>query len=103
MRIVYITTETSEAAKNISKRLLEKRLIACANIFPIESMYWWKGKVTEGFEFVILCKAPDDNYEEIEKEVKAIHEEEVPAIYSWKVDKVSKDYEDWLKRETKRK
>jgi periplasmic divalent cation tolerance protein len=40
----YITNPSKEEAKRIAKHLLDKRIIACANIFPIESMYWWDGK-----------------------------------------------------------
>jgi len=35
--LVYITHETENAAKKISDYLLNKKLIACANIFPITS------------------------------------------------------------------
>jgi len=101
MRIVYITTRNSGEAKKISSHLLKKKLIACANIFPIESMYWWQGEIEENVEFVILCKTIDGNFEKIEKEVKKMHEYDIPAIYSWKADKISKKYSDWIKKETK--
>jgi periplasmic divalent cation tolerance protein len=101
MRIVYITARNSDEAKKISTHLLEKKLIACANIFPIESMYWWKGDIQENVEFVILCKTSDGNFEKINKEVIKIHEYDTPAIYSWKADKANKKYSDWIKKETK--
>ena len=101
MRIVYITTRNSGEAKKISHHLLQKKLIACANIFPIESMYWWDKEIQEDVEFVILAKTKDENYEKVEKAVKELHEYDIPAIYSWKADKVSKDYSDWVEKETK--
>ncbi len=102
MRIVYITTRNSGEAKKIASHLLKKRLIACANIFPIESMYWFEGEIEENIEFVLLGKTTDSNFNKIEKEVSSMHSYEIPAIYSWKVDKVSKDYDDWIKKEVKR-
>ena len=100
MRIVYITVPNVGEAKKISHQLLHKKLVACTNIFPIESMYWWNGEINENVEFVILAKTSDKNFEKIEKTVKGMHKYEMPAIYSWKVDKVSKDYEDWVNKET---
>jgi len=32
--IIYATTSNKEEAKRIAKLLLEKRLVACVNIFP---------------------------------------------------------------------
>jgi periplasmic divalent cation tolerance protein len=100
MRIVYITTRNSAEAKKISSHLLKKRLIACANIFPIESMFWWDGEIQENIEFVILAKTRDENYKKVEDLVKKMHSYETPAVLSWKMDKVSKKYSDWVDRET---
>ena len=47
MAFVYITCKDKKEARKISRFLLEKKLIACANIFPIESMYRWEGKMVD--------------------------------------------------------
>jgi periplasmic divalent cation tolerance protein len=101
MRIVYLTAKDSESAKKISKSLLKKKLIACANIFPVESMYSWQGKIEDVSEYVILAKTTDSNFGKVEKAVNDMHGYDVPAIYSWKADKVSKRYSDWIKGEVK--
>jgi periplasmic divalent cation tolerance protein len=103
MRIVYITARNSGEAKKISYHLLNKHLVACTNIFPIESMYWENDAIQENVEYVILAKTSDSNFEKIEKEVKSLHEYKIPAIFSLKIDQVTKDYSDWLKKETKSK
>jgi len=97
MRIIYITTRNAGEAKKISYHLLKKKLVACTNIFPIESMYWMNGDIQEDMEFVVLGKTTDGKYEDIEKEIKGMHTYEIPAIYSWKTDKVNKDYDEWIK------
>ena len=98
MALIYITCKDKEEAKKISKHLLEKRLIACANIFPIESMYWWKGKIEEVNEHVIIAKGLD--FEKIKQEVRKIHSYDVPAIL--KIDaEANEEYMDWVKKEVK--
>ena len=47
---VYTTHPDLKTAKRISSVLLKKRLIACANFFPITSMYWWEGKIQNDSE-----------------------------------------------------
>ncbi|AJF61177.1 TPA: divalent-cation tolerance protein CutA [Candidatus Woesearchaeota archaeon] len=98
MRLVYITARNSAEAKKISGHLLKKKLAGCVNIFPVESMYWWDGEMQEDVEFVLLVKTANDNFERIEKAVLEIHSYEIPAIYSWKVDKISRKYDEWISK-----
>ncbi len=95
MTLIYITCKDKEEAKKISKALLEKRLIACSNMFPIESMYWWKGKIEEDNEVAIIAKTKDKNYNKIKEEVKKLHSYEVPCIL--KLESVANiDYDKWV-------
>ena len=101
MRIVYVTCKDMDEAKKISRHLIENKLVACANIFPINSIYSWEGKIKEDNEVVVLLKTRDNNYENIESEIKKLHSYDIPAIYSWTVDKINKDYLTWIKKDTK--
>ena len=97
---VYITCKDEKEAVRISKHLLKKRLIACSNMFPIKSMYWWKEKITKDNEIVMLAKAPGKNYEKIKKEVKKLHSYDIPCILKYDID-ANKEYKEWVKKETK--
>lgn len=101
MIVVGITCETRESAKKIAKALLEKRLIACSNIFPVESLFWWKGEVASEEEVFLMCKSLESKYEDIKKAVEELHEYDVPLIEAWKVDYINKDYEEFLKEEVR--
>lgn len=100
MVFVYITCKDKEEAKKISKALLEKRLIACSNMFPIESMYWWEGKIQEDNEIVILAKTKAPNYNKIKQEVKKLHSYDVPCILKIDVE-ANKLYQKWIDEEVK--
>ena len=100
MSFVYITCKDKKEAKKISRYLLEKRLVACTNIFPIESSYWWKGKIVDDKEYVILAKTLAKNYDKIKIEVKKIHSYSVPCICLLDA-KSNKEYNEWLKKEVR--
>lgn len=100
MIFIYITNPTKKIAKKISKHLLKERLIACANIYESESLYWWKNKITEDNEFTIIAKTTEDKFEKVKKEVKKIHPYKVPCIVKIPVSP-NKEYLDWLKKEVK--
>ena len=100
MVILYVTCKNSKEAEKITFHLLTKRLIACANIFPIKSMYWWNGKIAKGKEHVIIAKTTANNLKKAEKEIKRMHSYKVPCILSINAS-ANKEYLDWLKKEIK--
>ncbi len=100
MILIYITCKDKKEAVKISKHLLKKKLIACSNMFPIKSMYWWNKKIVNDKEFVILAKTANKNYKAIEKEVKKLHSYEIPCIL--KIDSNANiEYDKWVKKEIK--
>ena len=98
MILVYITCKDNQEAKKISDHLLNKKLAACTNIFPITSAYWWKGKIENENEIVLLAKTLEKNYNKIKQEVKKIHSYETPCILKIKVE-ANESYCKWVKEE----
>ncbi len=98
--IIYITHKNLEEAKKIANHLLEKRLIACANFFPVESAYRWKGKIERAQEIVSIVKTKSKNLEKVKTEVKKIHPYDVPCIMKINVE-ANDDYERWIEEEAK--
>ena len=94
--IVYITHPDKESARKISDKLIEEKLVACANIFPIESAYWWKGKVENEDEWVSIVKSLPEKYSAIIKSVEDMHSYDVPCIMKIEAD-ANEAYEKWIK------
>lgn len=98
MAIAYITCRDKKEAEKISLHLLGKRLIACANIFPIRSLYWWKGKIAKENETAIIAKTNNKNFKKLVDEVRKLHSYSIPCIL--RIDAAAnKDYEAWAKKE----
>lgn len=98
---IYITNPTEKEAEKIAKFLLKKKLIACANIFPIKSLYWWNRKIAQEKEVVLIVKTTKNNFEEVKREVEKIHPYKIPCIVKIPVSS-NKKYFDWLKDEIKK-
>ena len=98
--ILYVTHENLKNAQKIASHLLQKKLIACANFFPIKSSYWWKGKIENSEEIVSLLKTRKENWEKVKSEIKKIHPYETPCIIKMNVE-ANEDYESWVNDETK--
>lgn len=98
---IYVTVSSNAEAKELAKMLLEKKLIACANIFPIESIYFWNGQLQEDNEHAIIMKTQTKLVDEVIIELKKLHSYDVPCIVSWDVANGNKEYIAWVKEETK--
>ena len=97
--IVYITCGDKEEAEKIGCAIVEERLAACVNYFPINSIYRWKGKVEKGQEYVLVCKTTGEKFTKLKKKVKQLHSYELPVIVFWKI-RAEKEVLDWIKDST---
>ena len=99
MIFIYITCSNRKEAKRIGFVLVKKKLVACCNIFPIESIYWWQGKVIQDREVVLIAKTLKKNFKKVEKEVKKLHSYTVSCILEIPIRMGNPEYLKWLKNE----
>lgn len=97
--LIYVTHPDLQTAKKIANILLKKRLIACANFFPIKSTYWWKRRLEKSSEVVSLLKTKKGNWIKVKREIEKFHPYEVPCIIKIEVE-ANKPYEDWINYST---
>jgi len=95
--VVMVMTASQEEAEKISQRLLEEKLIACANIFgPVSSLFRWSGQIERAEEYALLMKSRLNLFENLAAAVKALHSYEVPEILALPILKGSTAYMDWV-------
>ena len=99
--LVYSTFGNLDDARRVGKTLVEERLAACVNIIPkIHSFYWWKEKVEEDEESVLIAKITSENADKVVERIRELHPYELPAILVIPLTKVLKDFADYVKSET---
>ncbi len=95
--VVVITAGSQDEATRIAELLIEKRLAACVQILPqIQSIYRWNESVEHNAEFVLLAKTTEDNFDTLEREVRAQHSYDVPEIIALPILASSAPYHEWL-------
>ncbi len=99
----YITTGNENEAERVARRLVEKNLVACANIIPqIKSFFRWEGEVQGESECIVVGKTRTSLIGELVEEVKNVHSYEVPCVLSWPIEKGNPDFLRWIETETKK-
>jgi len=97
--VISITTANKEEAVRIASSLLASKLCACAQMFPVESYYHWKGRVENSEEILLLVKTKKEKYDEVEKEVLRLHSYEIPEILCSDVACGFSKYLNWIDEE----
>jgi len=102
IQIVQITTMTdsSQLAATIADTLVRERLAACAQVLgPLDSVYWWQGRMEKTTEWQCVLKTRDDLYKKAEARIITLHGYEVPAIIAVPIVYGSKSYLEWMNNE----
>jgi periplasmic divalent cation tolerance protein len=98
--LIYIPCKNKAESMKIANALLKGKLIACASMFSISSIYKWEGKMTTSKEIVLIAKTKPMNYEKIKKLVTKMHSYSTPCIM--KINAVANEpYYRWLMGEMK--
>lgn len=94
--IVISTYPTKKSALSISKKLLEEKLTACANITLTNSIYYWKGKIEHKNEYMVFFKTNTKNKSLLKKTIFHNHPYEVSEILEINSDSFNLPYFKWL-------
>ena len=98
----YITTKNKTEAKKIAKVLLKEKLCACVNIFDnMNSMYWWKNKIEEANETVLIAKTTKNKFSQLSARVKQLHSYDCPCILQIPITDGNREYISWLQSNLK--
>ncbi len=95
----YVTHPDEDTARRIAEHLVQTHAVACANIFPIKSVYWWNQSICSEGEWVSVLKTTPTKEKEVERTIRALHPYHVPCILRFEV-RANEDYEQWIEEST---
>ncbi|MEO1034824.1 MAG: divalent-cation tolerance protein CutA [Pseudomonadota bacterium] len=97
---VITTLDTRAGAQSLSRELVERNLVACAQISEIESCFRWDGAIQQEPEFRLVLKTVAARYAELEVAIAELHPYDVPAIYAFEAHEVFGPYAEWVTANT---
>lgn len=98
---VYVTCPDDASARRLARALLERRLVACANLVPVTSLYHWEGRVEEAGEVAMFLKTRRALVPAVVQAVKELHPYQVPCAVGFELGEGSPDYYAWVEAETR--
>jgi len=99
--ITITTYPNKESAKHTARFLVEDRLAACVQLFPVESVYSWKGEICDENEVMLFIKSKTVLFDKISAAIKESHTYEVPEIVQIQIGDGLLEYLNWIGECTK--
>ena len=98
--IVQTHTNKKQVYIDISRLLIEKKIVACVNIYPaVLSIYRYNNEVVEDNEYLVHIKTTSDKFTEIRKIIERLHNYETPEIISLEITEGNEKYLKWIQDE----
>jgi periplasmic divalent cation tolerance protein len=95
--VVFMTAASGEEATRLAEMLVGAHLAACVQILPeIESVYRWRGQIERSSEVLLLVKTTRGKFDDLEREVRALHSYDTPEIVAVPIVAGSAPYLEWL-------
>ncbi len=98
---IWINCPDESVAQEISRRLVNDRLVASSNIYPaIRSTYRWHGRIESRTEVPLRLRTRADLFERVVEQARTLHPYETPAIVGVDVEYLDEHYRAWIVAET---
>ena len=99
--LILVTAPNIKLARSLVNAALKPKLAACANIIPsIESHYWWKEKLENEKEVLILFKTIKENITELEQTICNLHTYDTPEFVAVPIAYGNQKYLNWISDNT---
>jgi len=97
--VVFMTAANGEEATRLAEMLVGAHLAACVQILPeMESVYRWQGKIERQSEVLLIAKTTREKFDDLEREVRALHSYDTPEIVAVPIVTGSAPYLEWLSK-----
>ncbi|HMI89121.1 MAG TPA: divalent cation tolerance protein CutA [Polyangiaceae bacterium] len=100
---IALTNVPPDQAENIARALVEERLVACVNAYPVRSTYRWEGRLEVQSEITLMMKVSADGVGGLRTRLRELHPYELPEFIVLDVDVASSlpAYVEWVRIESR--
>ncbi|MFF1787511.1 divalent-cation tolerance protein CutA [Kitasatospora sp. NPDC058243] len=100
--VVVTTTHDDEAkARGLASAVIRDRLAACAQVYRVQSVYWWDGAVQDSAEWRVDFKSRASLADRLCARIVELHSYDTPEVVGVPVITGSAAYLEWVAAETR--
>jgi len=99
--IVTTTVDSPEAADKIIARVLDEKLAACVQVFPVTSHYVWQEQRRCDAEIMLQMKIKTSDWEALCEHIRHAHPYDTPEIVRAAIEAGDARYLKWISEVTR--
>lgn len=97
----YVTFKDAQEAQSLCGKMVEQRVIACANILPAHlAIYECNGNVQSSSEVTAIVKTTADRERQIQEFITAHHSYSTPCAVFWPIEQGPDKFLQWIYKQT---
>ena len=100
--LVIVSCPSASEAAGIVREVVQRRLAAAGQTWPITSTYWWDGEMVKRQETTVLFKTVEARVDDIFEVIGAMHSYETPSIAVVPVTRTGPGVAGWLGDSTRK-
>ncbi len=96
MVFIYTTCRDIGSARKLGKKIIEGKMGACVDMWPVESMYYWQGELQSTTQALLMVTTLEKNLQAVDDLMSAKHDYSVPMIAGVDIRRINHDYKEWM-------
>ena len=88
-----------DEAKRLGALIIEHRVGACVDFWPISSCYNWEGSIKCVDQIMLLVTTLESKLEEVNKLISENHSYSIPLIAGVDIRRLNHPYKEWMMNE----
>ena len=96
MVFIYTTCKDTDEAKDLGELIINKKIAACVDFWPISSCYNWKGSLQCVSQTMLLVTTFENKLEDVNQIISEHHTYSVPLIAGVDVRRINHPYKEWM-------
>ena len=94
--IVTTTVDSQDGADAIVARVLDEKLAACVQAFPVTSHYVWQGERRKEPEILLQMKIKSSDWAALREAIRDVHPYDTPEIVRTPIEDGHAPYLRWI-------
>ena len=99
MLFIHTTCATSDEAEGLGKLIIDNKMGACVDYWPIESMYHWNGVLKKISQVMIIITTFESKLDDVTELISKHHSYSTPLIAGLDVRRINRVYKEWMMKE----
>ena len=96
MIFIYTTCADSKEAKLLGKSIIDQKMGACVDYWPVDSMYVENGGIKEIPQTMMMITTFEPKLEDVNDFISKHHSYSVPLVAGVDVRRINRAYKEWL-------